>query len=466
VAKLSSGTLEAIRNFGKEGMLTGSGQGMAPVTPAQQFGSGAGRGIKKMLGAVMPGADFRSDFEVYKDNLKSATGTREILVVQRDYARSRGDTAGALEAQIKIDALDKEVAQQQKDADTRSSMAKRARDLGQNELAETIQTASEAHLLEIGKDLRALQAKEFDQTLSRKETEGILRALSSRTGIDYEDIKDLSVDEATKYIEVAEGASTDRYELTLKDGSKAVMQLPESGGKVFYNGSWQWPAEINAVKPDPRIQKTLDISTEGKSDFAGVMIKRFGKEIDHVGTMRDAAEANNRSFELMDKGVNTGAFANLITETDKVMHVLSGGLLPLNEETINTIDLRLERSIKVLEDIKQLGSGTGISNADLLFMREIKAQDLSKITEENMLKILEIERRLIEGTVERFSKTLDYMTAKKFVDNDDVQYLSQFKTIPEKYEFKGQREKLQDRPSPTDVSRLPPDHQKWIQGNL
>ena len=64
MAKLSSGTLEAIRNFGKEGMLTGSGQGMAPVTPAQQFGSGAGRGIKKMLGAVMPGADFRSDFEV------------------------------------------------------------------------------------------------------------------------------------------------------------------------------------------------------------------------------------------------------------------------------------------------------------------------------------------------------------------------------------------------------------------
>ena len=108
MAKLSSGTLEAIRNFGKEGMLTGSGQGMAPVTPAQQFGSGAGRGIKKMLGAVMPGADFRSDFEVYKDDLESATGTKEMLVIQRDYARSIGDTAKALEAQVKIDILEKQ----------------------------------------------------------------------------------------------------------------------------------------------------------------------------------------------------------------------------------------------------------------------------------------------------------------------------------------------------------------------
>ena len=107
-------------------MLTGSGQGMAPVTPAQQFGSGAGRGIKKMLGAVMPGADFRSDFEVYKDDLESATGTREILVVQRDYARSRGDTAGALEAQMKIDALDEQrktkVAEQTRDQSLRTSL--------------------------------------------------------------------------------------------------------------------------------------------------------------------------------------------------------------------------------------------------------------------------------------------------------------------------------------------------------
>tara|TARA_R110002012_G_scaffold213800_1_gene384891 strand:- start:3294 stop:4691 length:1398 start_codon:yes stop_codon:yes gene_type:complete len=465
MAKLSSGTLEAIRNFGKEGMLTGSGQRMAPVTPAQTFGGGAGAGIKKMLGGIT-GGDFRSDFEVYKDNLKSATGTKEMLVVQRDYARSRGDTAGALEAQIKIDALNKEVAQQQKDANTRSSMAKRARDLGQNELAETIQTASEAHLLEIGKDLRSLQAKQFDQTLSRKETEGVLRSLSTRTGIDYEDIKDLSVDEATKYIEVAEGASTDRYELTLKDDSKAVMQLPESGGKVFYNGSWQWPAEINAVKPDPRIQKTLDLAKEGQSKFADFMITRFEKELDHVGTMRSAAEDNNRSFELMDKGVNIGAFANLITETDKVMHVLSGGLLPLNEETINTIDLRLKRSIKVLEDIKKLGSGTGISNADLLFMREIKGQDLSKITEANMLEILEVERRLIEGTVERFGKSLDHMTTRKWVNDDDVQYFNQFKTIPEKYEFKGEREEFPNRPNTLDTSRLPLEYQDWVKSNL
>jgi len=99
MAKLSSSTLEAIRNFGKEGMLTGSGQKMAPISPAQQFGSGAGRGIKKMLGAVMPGAEFRNPTEIYKDQL-AELGTidtdeeqTQLLRLNLQLAAARGDRA-------------------------------------------------------------------------------------------------------------------------------------------------------------------------------------------------------------------------------------------------------------------------------------------------------------------------------------------------------------------------------------
>lgn len=60
MAKLSSGTLEAIRNFGRGGgMLTGSGQGMAPVDPMMQLGRSGGDAFKKMLGGLT-GKDFRS----------------------------------------------------------------------------------------------------------------------------------------------------------------------------------------------------------------------------------------------------------------------------------------------------------------------------------------------------------------------------------------------------------------------
>ena len=103
MAKLSSGTLEAIRNFGKEGMLTGSGQGMAPITPAQQFGSGAGRGIRKMLGAVT-GEDFRNPTEIYKDQL-AELGTvdtdekqTQLLKLNLQLAADRGNRAEIAQA--------------------------------------------------------------------------------------------------------------------------------------------------------------------------------------------------------------------------------------------------------------------------------------------------------------------------------------------------------------------------------
>ena len=96
--------MEAIRNFGKEGMLTGSGQGMAPISPAQQFGSGAGSGIKKMLGAIMPGAEFRNPTEIYKDEL-AKLGTvdtdeeqTQLLRLNLQLAADRGNRAEIAQA--------------------------------------------------------------------------------------------------------------------------------------------------------------------------------------------------------------------------------------------------------------------------------------------------------------------------------------------------------------------------------
>ena len=69
MAKLSSGTLEAIRNFGRGGgMLTGSGQGLAPVDPMMQLGRSFGGSLKKTLGGLT-GRDFRNPTEKYKDQL-------------------------------------------------------------------------------------------------------------------------------------------------------------------------------------------------------------------------------------------------------------------------------------------------------------------------------------------------------------------------------------------------------------
>tara|TARA_R110002012_G_scaffold317406_1_gene533700 strand:+ start:1538 stop:2875 length:1338 start_codon:yes stop_codon:yes gene_type:complete len=123
MAKLSSGTLEAIRNFGKEGMLTGSGQGMAPVTPAQTFGGGFGDGFKKMLGALMPETEFRNSTEKYKDEL-AKLGTvdtdeeqTQLLKLNLQLAADRGNRAEIAQAAKAIQVHEANLRQKRVDED-------------------------------------------------------------------------------------------------------------------------------------------------------------------------------------------------------------------------------------------------------------------------------------------------------------------------------------------------------------
>ena len=102
-------------------MLTGSGQGMAPISPAQQFGSGAGSGIKKMLGAIMPGAEFRNPTEIYKDEL-AKLGTvdtdeeqTQLLMLNLQLATDRGNRAEIAQATKAIQVHEANLRQKRAD---------------------------------------------------------------------------------------------------------------------------------------------------------------------------------------------------------------------------------------------------------------------------------------------------------------------------------------------------------------
>tara|TARA_R110002012_G_scaffold252188_1_gene431152 strand:+ start:217 stop:1518 length:1302 start_codon:yes stop_codon:yes gene_type:complete len=114
MAKLSSGTLEAIRNFGRGGgMLTGSGQSLAPVDPMMQLGRSGGDAFKKMLGGLT-GGDFRNSTQKYKDQLAGIANDAKIGTITPDeeqtqilrlnlqHASIKGDRAAMAQASTAI----------------------------------------------------------------------------------------------------------------------------------------------------------------------------------------------------------------------------------------------------------------------------------------------------------------------------------------------------------------------------
>ena len=78
MAKLSQFAQKSLRDSFKDasGMLTGFGQGIPPVQPAQQFntGGGLGKSVRNIAG-ILTGRDFSTDEEIEKEKLQEIIDT-------------------------------------------------------------------------------------------------------------------------------------------------------------------------------------------------------------------------------------------------------------------------------------------------------------------------------------------------------------------------------------------------------
>ena len=412
MAKLSSSTLEAIRNFGKEGMLTGSGQGMAPVTPAQQFGSGAGRGIKKMLGAVMPGADFRSDFEVYKDNLKSATGTREILVVQRDYARSRGDTAGALEAQIKIDALDEQrktkVAEQTRDQSLRTSLIERNKAIGgPKERNDSIANATGEMLVDIRKEIRA----EEIAAIAKNEGKAGRIALGRQAGLTKEQVKQYSNLDDDTFAKVLSGEEADSVAYQDAQGKVEIYRENKYGMIADTNAdgvtTWIEPKEKNLVEA-PTVTETYNNANDLTSQLTKQSVTEFSELTKQARQAVETLVLNEKGRELLASNefdIVGGPLADL--KSNLLLLAESFGATGSAIESTENIQAFMATRVREIgNQIQMFGAGTGLSDKDAALAAKAAAGEMG-LTVENLKRLMEIGDEAAKRKIEVHKKVYD-----------------------------------------------------------
>jgi hypothetical protein len=291
---------------------------------------------------------------------------------------------------------------------------------------ESIQNASTEQLKELSKDLRQEEFKRIDT----KRQQGAINAVAASYGLEPQDVKDLTLEEVEKMGTLAEGTDSERYVI---DGN--VVQLPTRGGKVFYNNQWSFAEDVGALEEDPRVTQVITKAERMGSGVEDIILKDFAETYDFASGAYQQAVDNNRSLELVDQGVYTGTFANIKTELDKALSVLSGGLIDPSQTAVNTIEFVQSRAQKVLDRIKALGSGTGISNADLNFTKDMVGADVSSVTEENIIRLLGIERDALELGMERFNREIDYLKDKGALDAADIRLMGQIRQLPQRQTF-------------------------------
>ena len=409
--------------------------------------------LAKSLGSLM-GRDMRSPEVVVRQELaKIEPDDPQRMAKMYGIMVKYGTPEQQMAASTKLQEMgEKNKAQTQLTA-LRTSLKQRAKLL---DLPEAIYTTIDNSSLEQLKDLtKDFRTQEFS-LVNEKRQQPVLDKVAQGYNLDPEDVKGLSFEQITKMGEMGEGTDSKRFE----QQNGEVVQLPVRGGKVFYKGpqdtegSWVMPQNVGVTEEDPNVTTTIQrVETMGK-EIDNSILKGFDDNYTGALLIKEQAIENNRALELVDEGILAGKFSGIVMEADKIMSALTGK--PTKGTTQNSIELMRQRAAKVLQNIKALGAGSGVSNTDLAFMKEMMAQDLTLVTTQDVLRLLLLERQILERRESSFDEDLDFMQEIDALDQTRRDYFTKKTRIPEMYKIQ------EDDIEGIDVSGFDQDTQAFL----
>ena len=421
---------------GTSGLLTGQ----PALSPFAQQAS-------RQIGGAL-GMDMRTQQEKLQQGL-SAIDPNDPQKMAKMYGMLAqfGTPEQRIAATGKMQELAQKQQQQNQLTALRSSLKDRATALKLPEsYTQTIDNAGTEQLGKLAEDLRQL---EFEN-VSKTERQPALNALATAYGLKAEDVVGLDYEEIEKMGALGEGTESKRFEK--QDGS--IVQLPIRGGKVFADGKWQTPVAAGVVEEDPNVSTVINRTETMGSKIDDTIASTFGDDYNEMLDLREQAIQNNRAMRLVDEGILAGRFSGIEKEVDMIVSGLTGR--PTKNATQNTIELMRQRAEQVLANISALGAGSGVSNTDLDFMKQMTAADLTTVTEEDVLRLLIIERDAIERAKAGFVQDLDHLQNKKIIDQADYDYFQKKTAIPDRYEID------QSDVDQIDLSQFDPDTQAFL----
>ena len=438
--RFSPGFMKQISSFGSDLFA------QDPSDPRMGGGGMAGMLTRSVGG--LAGRDMRTGQEKMTQGMAEiAPDDPQRMAKMYGLMIEHGKPEQKIAAMGKMQELAQNQQQQTQLTALRSSLKDRATALKLPEsYTQTIDNAGTEQLGKLAEDLRRLEFEDVGRTRRQP----ALNALGKAFGLDPEDIKGLDYEEIEKMGTLGEGTESKRFEK--QDGS--IVQLPIRGGKVFSDGKWQTPVAAGVVEEDPNVSTVINRTETMGSKIDDTIASTFGDDYNEMLDLREQAIQNNRAMRLVDEGILAGRFSGIEREADMIISGLTGR--PTKNATQNTIELMRQRAEQVLANISALGAGSGVSNTDLAFMKQMTAADLTTVTEEDVLRLLIIERDAIERAKGGFVQDLDHLQNKKIIDQADYDYFQKKTALPDRYEIdQSDLEQL-------DLSGFNPDTQAFL----
>lgn len=192
-----------------------------------------------------------------------------------------------------------------------------------------------------------------------------------------------------------------------KDGE--VKPYRVEGGQVYdrANSRWTSAQQMGLGKPPPELQKVMNLSNTLAESIIQEGVKGLPEGKEAAQKAADTVVSVDRQLDLLEKGdMITGYGAGFRKDLTRVAKLLDPDKMA-KYESISDSEEYLGLSAKAIADyITNLGSGTGLSDKDLEFTKQVTAADLSG-DPEAMKRLLRLMRQTSVNTINRYNDLHD-----------------------------------------------------------
>ena len=254
------------------------------------------------------------------------------------------------------------------------NLALRAEALGLPDVATRARTVTDRKSLDsIANDLRTMErAKVGTQSIP------VRRRLAAAAGINKPQFDELGLETASDadFNSTIDGQKGKTEAWQDAQGNPGVY-IVNDFGRVFDEKTKRWvsPATLGLTKAPEDVQRVVTDTDAVTEELAKMAVEDFGKMHEKAVAAKKTYDVVQRQLSRIEGGMPTGLGANVQVYLDRVGKFLG---LPYEGTTAADAQAYMREAGKlVAEQIKDFGSGTGLSDADRLYAERISGADIT-----------------------------------------------------------------------------------------
>ncbi len=325
------------------------------------------------------------------------------------FYQSQGD----LENAVKYAAASRNLAETLADKSALKSeqenLALRAETLGLPDVATRARTVTDKKSLDsIANDLRTMErAKVGTQSIP------VRRRLAAAAGINKSQFDTLNLGTVSDadFNATVDGQKGKTEAWQDEQGNPGVY-IVNDFGRVFDENTKKWvsPSALGLTKAPEDVQRVVTDTDSVTEELAKLAVEDFGKMHEKAVGAQKTYDVIQRQLSRIKGGMPTGLGADIHVYLDRVGAFL--GLPYRGKSAADAQAYMIDAGKLVAEQIKDFGSGTGLSDADRLYSERIQGADIN-IQKEALQEILELRTSEAIYVMDTYNAARNKLMSKK-----------------------------------------------------